>query len=345
MTSPGTDDARLQRMEQAALWLQRMHNADQDERLVDAWLDWCQRDPLNQEAFDELAVVWEISGQLAGESSSTTASSCANADISAAAIPAAPRSRRWALAASLGGIGLVAVVGSAWWTSRSASEQMLVTELSSPIGVNVVETLADGSVLELGGGTRVTVSIGPRARRVELHEGELFVTVHHEADRSFSVEAGRLKVVATGTAFNVLRSTGRTTVTVAEGSVDALYEGQSAATPNVRLESSQQLVYSHATHRVVVRQADPRDAIAWRSGTLHFQREPLAEVIATVNRYTEAQVLIDDARIAELPFTGTARIDRIDGWLQGLPHIFSVDVVQLADGSQLIRPRPDGAVD
>jgi ferric-dicitrate binding protein FerR (iron transport regulator) len=38
------------------------------------------------------------------------------------------------------------------------------------------------------------------------------------------------------------------------------------------------------------------------------------------------------------PFTGTAHIDRIEAWLQALPHVLPVAVAELADGSLLISP-------
>lgn len=329
MTSQiGFEDARLQRMEQATLWLQRMCTAGPDERVVEAWLDWCQRDPLNQQAFDEMAAIWEDSGQVDPDS------------FQAVSAPGALLSRRRALAASLAGLGVAAAAG-AWWLTQAPQEKVLASELSSPIGVNSVKRLADGSVLELGGGTRVTVRIGTSARRVELHEGELFVTVHHDASRPFTVEAGRLEVLATGTAFNVLRTPGRTTVTVAEGSVDAFYGDQDAEAPNVRLQSSQQLVYAHATHSVAVREADPRDATAWRSGTLYFENEPLSEVIDRINRYAARKIVIEDPEVGAFAFTGTAGTDRIQGWLQALPQIFPVTVVGPAGGNQRIALRPD----
>jgi transmembrane sensor len=321
---------QLQRMEEATLWLQRMRNAAQDERVIEAWLDWCQRDPLNQQAFDDIAAVWELGGKLGAEP-----------------IGAAPRTRvprRELLAASLAGVGM-AIIAGVWWVSRDALEQSQLSELSTPIGINSVEMLADGSQLELGGGTRVTVAMGSRERRIELHEGELFVTVHKDAARPFSVDAGRLEVIATGTAFDVLRTSGRTTVTVAEGSVDALYEGQAAATPNVRLKPSQRLVYTHASHSVEVQPADPRAATAWRTGTLRFQNEPLSEVIATINRYAAKNIVIEDPRVAALAFTGTARTDHIASWLTALPHVFDIAIVELADGRQLIRPRPGAFAD
>lgn len=330
----GFEDPRLQRMEQASLWLQRMRADGPDERIVEAWLDWCQRDPLNQKAFDEIAAIWELSEQIAPEPG-----------IAHTASRAAGTTRRRALAASLAGLGMATLGGAAWWLMQPAQDQPLTREFSSPIGVNSVRHLADGSVLELGGGTRVTVVIGTRARQIELHEGELFVTVQHDTSRPFSVDAGKLAVIATGTAFNVLRTDERTTVTVAEGSVDALYGDEDIEAPNMSLQASQQLVYAHDTHSVVVQQANPCDPTAWRSGTLCFQKEPLSEVIAKVNRYAARKIVIEDPELGALSFTGTARTDRIQGWLQALPHIFPVSVVELAGGNQLIARPPDVSSD
>jgi transmembrane sensor len=328
---PPVDDPQLQRMEQATLWLQRMHAGADDERVVEAWLDWCQRDPLNQQAFDELAAVWELSGQLAAPQASRAA-------------PRMPRPRRYALAASLGAVLVSAIAGS-WWVNRPVQQDVVASELASPTGINTVTTLADGSLLELGGGTRVTVELGPRERRVRLHEGELYVTVRKDASRPFSVDAGLLEAIATGTAFNVLLTEERTTVTVAEGSVDALYEGQAAATPNMRVKSSQQLVYSHASHSAEVRATDPQRAIAWRAGKLHYDNEPLSEVIATVNRYADKRILIADPRLGAMGYIGTVHLDNIGGFLKGLPDVFQVSVVRLSDGRQQIAARPGALPD
>jgi transmembrane sensor len=249
--TPLQQDPRLVRLEQAALWLQRLHAAGAEERLVEEWLEWCQRDPLNQQAFDEMAAVWEASGEAGGAAG-------------AARSAGRPRPSRWqrrALVASLAGVALAGA--GWWWSSLPRSAALLVAQYASPIGANTRHELADGSLLELGGATRVTVRIGARERRVELHEGELFVTVRRDTSRPFLVDTGRLAVVATGTAFNVQRTLERTTVTVAEGSVEARYEDAAAQSPNVQLQVSQQLVYSHAAHSVKVRQAEP-GAPTWR---------------------------------------------------------------------------------
>jgi transmembrane sensor len=325
------ESTRFDRLEEASQWLQRIRDAGDDEQLLDAWLEWCQRHPMNQQAFDEMVVVWELSGKSKQARAATGASR------------ATGMGRRMAIAATLTGLAVAATFG-AWWTTRSSPPLQMV-EYASPVGTNSVQRLADGSALELGGGTRVTVVMSGIGRQVQLHEGELYVAVHPDASRPFHVAAGRLEVTATGTAFNVLRTEGRTTVTVVEGSVEAAYEGRGSPAPNVQLEPGQQLVYSHASHSVIVRQADPRDAIAWRSGMLNFHDEPLSEVIATVNRYAARQILIEDPGIRDLSFTGTARTDRLESWLGALPHAFPVVVAERRDGRMLIGPRPGGAAD
>lgn len=325
------EDARLQRLEQASLWLQRMREPAADDRMVEEWLDWCQRDPLNKQAFDEIAAVWDLGGRLDPAAAVETPPVTAQKPL---------HSRRMALAASVAGLGLALVAGGSWWVNRTASGVGQSTHLSSPIGVNAVETLADGSVLDLGGGTRVTVEIGPHRRRINLHEGELYVAVHPDAARPFSVDAGKLKAIATGTAFNVLRTEARTIVTVVEGSVAAHYENQPASTPDMQLQPGQQLVYSHASHSAQLRQANPRDVIAWRTGMLHFQNEPLSEVVASLNRYAATPIVIEDPQVRAMSFLGTARTDHIDGWLEALPHALPVSITRLADARRLIGARP-----
>lgn len=57
-------EERLRRLELAAAWLQRLHEQVRDQVVVEQWLDWCESDPRNQQAFDELAAVWDLTGEL-----------------------------------------------------------------------------------------------------------------------------------------------------------------------------------------------------------------------------------------------------------------------------------------
>lgn len=322
-------DSRVLRMEAAVQWLQRLRTDGTDERVVEEWLEWCQRDPLNQQAFDEMAAVWELSGRL-GETQA--------ASVRPGRDPGFSSGRRMALAASLAGLAAAGTAG--WWYSTRPGDAASATRrYASPIGINSTHELDDGSRLELGGGTRVTVAMTARERRVTLHEGELYVAVRSDSARPFLVDTGRLEVVATGTAFNVRRTMRRTTVTVVEGSVAARYED--GALPTAQLSPDQQLVYSHDAHTWESRGAESAEIIGWRRGQLVFRSEPLAEIAATLNRYTARTILIEDAGVAALAYTGAANVDDTDTLLETLPLYLPVEIREVAGGRRLIAPRPD----
>jgi transmembrane sensor len=247
-----------------------------------------------------------------------------------------------ALAASLAGLAAAGTAG--WWWSTVPRDAASATQrYASPIGINSTHELADGSLLELGGGTRVTVAMAANERRVTLHDGELYVTVRSDSARPFVVDTGRLEVVATGTAFNVRRTARRTTVTVAEGSVAARYED--GASPIVQLPPDQQLVYSHDAHTVELREARSEEIIGWRSGQLAFRHDPLAEIAATLNRYTTRTIVIEDARVAAWTFSGGAHIDDTDGLLEAIRVGLPVEIREIAGGRRLIASRPDRSTD
>lgn len=331
--SAGSVDSRVLRMEAAVDWLQRLRTDGTNERVVEEWLEWCQRDALNQQAFDEVAAVWELAGRLD--------------DTQAAA--ARPRrdtgfsgGRRMVLAASLA--ALAAAGTAAWWYSTRPGDAAGATlRLASPIGINSTHELADGSLLELGGGTRVTVAMAAHERRVTLHEGELYVAVRSDSARPFIVDTGRLEVVATGTAFNVRRTLRRTTVTVVEGSVAARYED--GASPIVQLPPDQQLVYSHDAHTSQFWEVKSQQIIGWRSGQLAFEAEPLAELVAALNRYTTRTIVIEDPRVAAWTFSGGAHIDDTDGLLEAIRVSLPVEIREIAGGRRLIASRPDRRTD
>ncbi|MBC7366877.1 MAG: FecR domain-containing protein, partial [Undibacterium sp.] len=116
-------------------------------------------------------------------------------------------------------LGLAAAVALAFLGARQftapppASAQSFATSAGGYERV----VLADGSVLELNGDTRLRVSLAPHERRVELVAGEAHFTVAHDRTRPFIVSAGGVAVRAVGTAFNVRLATTAVEVLVTEG--------------------------------------------------------------------------------------------------------------------------------
>ncbi|QHL90470.1 hypothetical protein GVO57_06010 [Sphingomonas changnyeongensis] len=77
-------------------------------------------------------------------------------------------------------------------------------------------TLADGSRVDLNGGTRIALDRGnPRFARLE--RGEALFTIVHDEARPFEVHAGDAVLRDLGTVFDVVREPDRLRVAVAEG--------------------------------------------------------------------------------------------------------------------------------
>lgn len=234
----------------------------------------------------------------------------------------APSGRRWAWG---GGIAaaLTAVVS--------------VTLLQSP-DLQTVETapgerrqvqLADGSRIDLNGGTRIAIDRdNPRFARLE--QGQALFTIRHDAARPFEVRAGDDVLQDLGTIFDVVVDKGATRVAVAEGAV--LYN---PAGERVRLDPGMAL--REAGDEILVASVDAGSVAGWREGRLSYSAAPIAQVAADLSRNLGVPVSVEPA-IAARPFTGLIVLDPNRELLfQRLAALLGVRAVRSGGGWALIK--------
>jgi ferric-dicitrate binding protein FerR (iron transport regulator) len=150
------------------------------------------------------------------------------------------------------------------------------------------------------------------------------------------VEAGDVRVTVLGTRFAVEMDargvavaveSGRVVVQTTRG-VERLELGAGDA---ARVDSGSE-----------PRRAAPRAAntvAPWRTGWLDFDRLPLGEAVAQLNRYRPAARITVDPAVAALPVLARVNIPRSTQWLQGLPGVLPVKVSVAEDGGATISPR------
>lgn len=299
-----------QRLKAAGHWLVRFRQDTLSDAEMSSWIEWCETDPKNLQAFEDLQSLWRAAGEHPPQKR----------------VRPSLRSRRWmALAASL----LVAAIGAGIvLINRGTPGPKSIARIElvqTPVAINQPGVLPDGSLIEIGARSVVDVNFtGPR-RELELRDGEAFFRVKHDKAHPFVVKAGRLEVIAVGTAFNVRRTGSQVIVTVQEGSVDVRSSG-SADRESVRAHAGQQLSFESGTGEIHDSEVDPAVTLAWRSGRLEFTGDPLSVVVANVNRYSKRPVILGDARLGTLTFTGTVFFDNVDAWLDGLQQVFPIDV-------------------
>ncbi|MEL0157270.1 FecR domain-containing protein [Sphingopyxis sp.] len=258
-----------------------------------AFTAWLEADPAHAAAYDWVAIAdAAMTEALAARPLAADRPDAAPANDNA---PGFFR-RYGAVAAAL----LVAV--SAWPVYRVAVPTYAV---ETALGEQRSVTLDDGTVIDLNGGTRVTLD-RRNPRIATLESGEAVFRVTHDPADPFTVVSGDMRLRDVGTVFNVAREDGRAEVSVAEGAV--MFDPDRAA---LLLRAGQRLHIAHSGAAPVVTRVDPATVAGWKTGRLDFTATPLSDIAPDLSRALGAPIAVDPA-IADRTFTGTILIDGKD---------------------------------
>lgn len=326
MTGSTPTDADLDRMAAAADWLVRLHDAPGDEALAVAWLQWCEEDPRNLQEFRSAQSVWHAANP--------SAPPMTMADE-------VPPARRWLDRRAWLGLAATVLVALGVGTSvylRSDNDELLQS-YATPIAGTGSSVLPDGSRVELGADSRITTRYTAKQRSISVDFGEAYFEVAKDPARPFLVDAGDMKVTAVGTAFNVRRNNDRVVIAVSEGRVRLDHQGESTDTTpesSTPLAAGQQAVYSSDSRTVTIAEIQADDVASWRNGVLKYMHEPLGSVAQDLSRYHSKRIVISDARLSAMPFTGTVFSTRIDDALSALESVFPLRVKEGNDAIELI---------
>jgi len=231
-----------------------------------------------------------------------------------------------------------------WWLSGMAAAclAVMVTVWLLPRGGQEYQTqigeirrvpLADGSIATINTASDIDVKLAKDQRDVVLERGEAWFQVAHDRTRPFVVTAGRVRVVAVGTAFSVRREEEGAQVLVTEGVVEAWARG--AEGHKIRLAAGHQAyVGDNAAIRPEAAPPSAVDrALAWRGGKVELVDETLADAAEEFNRYNERKIVIRDKQLASERFNGVFRVDDPEGFVRAVGQSLNVHVDD--DGRQL----------
>lgn len=151
-------------------------------------------------------------------------------------------------------------------------------EVATAAGETRLLMLADGSRVDMNGGTRLRLDRRD-PRSVELVDGEAVFTVVHNAAQPFELAVGGATLRDVGTVFNVTRHKGTTDVAVAEGEVVFNPDVE-----NVRLSAGRMLHSVDKETRLVIGEIEPGVVGAWRTGRLAYAGAPLRLVAEDLSR-------------------------------------------------------------
>ena len=209
----------------------------------------------------------------------------------------------------------------------------LESDYATAVGERVPITLADGSRIHLNTHSALAVDFGSAARYVRLLRGEAWFEVSSDAARPFTVETPQGSVRVTGTSFGVRRDDGAMLVKLTEGDVQLSLPG-SAETVGLAAGQQARLSAEGISDPVSF---DRTAATAWLRGQMVFYDTPLAEVVASLNRYRPGRIVILDEELHRLKVSGVFTTDDPDAALTVIADTLPVGVTRLTRYLVLLR--------
>jgi transmembrane sensor len=315
--SPGMNNSA---QEQAAAWVVRMH-ADPGDGDLDRFELWRNQSSENEAAFEHALATWIAVGEHA-----------AAGKVLAMRRDALARARRvkrqwhpqWIAAAVL---VLIVAPLTVWLGMRSPP----AVEYQTAQAEQRVIVLSDGSRMSLDARTRVAVRYSDDARSIQLLNGRANFEVVKDVTRPLRVKAGPRTVTAVGTVFTVERETQSVVVTLLEGIV-AVTTREREPKP-IELAPLQELSMTDSG-RVVLRQVEREEALAWREGKLVFEDEPLGRVVERMNNYVTTPMVVE-GKAAQLRISGVFKAGDTVAFTDALGAYFAIEEERKADGIHL----------
>jgi len=213
------------------------------------------------------------------------------------------------------------------------------TAYDTVLGQRSTIMLADGSTVTLNTNSRIEVAYNATERGIRLRRGQALFEVAKDAAWPFVVRAGKQRITALGTAFDVRLAPKRdgageeirVALVAGRVAVDELVADDAAAgaatIPENRIElvAGERLIASAGRERAA-QKVDLEEIISWREGRIVFRDTPLGEAVAEVNRYTTDQLrLSDDPRLWEIRVSGVFKTGQVAPFLAAQKATHAID--------------------
>lgn len=311
---------------------------------------WCDSAPENMAAWHRVSAVWN---QLPDSDEQEMRQMIDGAIMRHPVIAVSrPAPRRWAPVAIAASLLAAFAAPTAWLLYANSGSHVQTSgagEKSSEQGVRIASTSGHRRNLQLPDGSRVTldarsairVAFVNNQRHIWLEEGRAHFAVHKDRSRPFVVDAGRLKAIAVGTAFDVSRGDLGEDVITTEGLVRVLTEAPDRHGARVMMVPAGMKLHQDANGTKLAN-ADVLSDSAWQSGKIIFSAECLAHVASRINRYSKRQLIVEgDA--TRIVISGVFDLDNAHALAQSLKDQGLVAVASTSENMVLTRG-PNGHV-
>lgn len=298
----GDDSFSLEEHKALTLW--RGQSPGHEAAYQDALATWEQLRLLDNAEVAEIAEIAEDAAPV------TPSDKLDGVRPQPAAIARKPRHRMaWrSLAAAM----LLFLAGGAYFYAEDSLIALQADYATAAAETEQVD-LADGSEILLNRRSAVQVNYHDDRRVVKLLKGEAIFSVASDPARPFVVNGDQVEVRALGTRFIVREHRGATKITALEHSIEVTVKTDgNAKNPKVVLRPVQSLRVRDDGSLSAVTEENRKHVTAWTRGRLVFQKRPLVEVLAEIDRHTGGRTILMNDALARQPVSGVFFLDKLD---------------------------------
>ncbi len=209
-------------------------------------------------------------------------------------------------------------------------------------------TLDDGSIITLGGKTKINYRLGNKTREIQLIQGQAFFDVASEKARPFFVFSNKLTTRVLGTQFDVRSDINQSVVTVLEGEVQVTIADanldQGSVIDNKQpvvaesLVAGDKLTFNNQSGISQRSRSDTSEIAQWRNNRLVYKNESLLSVVTDLNRYYIGRISVNDKQLAETPVTLAFNVDQLNVVLESLEESLPLKLVSIGENEILLLP-------
>ena len=196
---------------------------------------------------------------------------------------------------------------------NNTSHELVYNYLTVPRGGQFQMTLSDGTKVWLNSETQLKYPVSfndGKSRQVELVYGEAYFDVspsteHKGAD--FKVYHKQQEVKVVGTEFNIKAYINEANI------YTALVEGKVLINTKFgsnALSPGEQSVYNTVNNTIKVTSVDIRSEIAWKDGVYIFRSKSLKEIMQTLSRWYDMDVVFENKELENIEFIGSLNKDQ-----------------------------------
>ena len=187
----------------------------------------------------------------------------------------------------------------------SLPEELLYNSLSIPRKGEFTLVLSDGTKIWLNSESEVEYPIvfPSGERRIRL-QGEAYFQVASDKSSPFIIEMGKVQVQVLGTSFNLRAYQDEEMIqtTLVEGRVCMFTDKK-----RILLYPNEQGAIELKTGNLVKKQVDVQAYIGWKNGRFIFERQTLEDIMRTLSRWYDVQVVFQSEKARHIEFTGNLR--------------------------------------